>query len=123
METKHVLVIQSRATGRFLLKETNDVWDFSVQMEWDREKAMLFALLHDASALFGWEDIEDYTVDYVGTYDVGLVFHVMIDDEPQATDDQSQWFALFDFPEPFNSATDSLFDSDEFMSRIVSPAY
>lgn len=118
----HILVIQSRKTGRFLLRENNGVWNFAIALPFDDQKGMLFELLKEGNLAMGQApDWDNYSIDFLDNFPNGTVFHGIVNDETLAPGSKDAWFPLFDFPENFDALSDTLFESQEFIERIISP--
>lgn len=124
MTENYHLILQSHTTGRILLRKTKDVWGFAVQTTWDPDVGMLFKSLRKANATMGLAyDNDEFCVEYIGEYHGQVFFHLIVDGEPLAAGEDAEWHALFDFPEPFDSNTNPLFEGEVFLEKIVAPTY
>jgi len=118
---KHnVMIIQSRTTGRFLLRQENNSWGFPSNMPNDYEKPIVYLAMDDCGTALG-QDVQDneWVLDYIED-PVHQIFHVWVSDEPMGQGSYA-WHSLFDFPEATDSMVAYMVNNQQFLERSLCP--
>jgi len=117
---KHITVIQSTTTGRFLLKQEEGVWTFPHVVDVTADRALLFESLHECQNLTG-QDGEELLMDWL-SHPTHQLFFATISGEPLASQEGS-WFALYDFPEPLSKIVVDICRFNAFLLKSSRPEY
>lgn len=115
--SKNIMVVQSRTTGRFLLKENNGVWTWPSVVENDPAQAVVYNALSELMLTMGQQDSDDWLLDYVGM-PWHQLFHVWVTGEPQDVIPVG-WFHLFDFPEVVDPIVDMVLNQEAMLARAI----
>lgn len=123
MVAMNVMVIQSRQTGRFLLKKTDDVWSFPSVVVNDYQQPVVYLAMEDVGEALG-QDVEEnsWLLDFIADPDHQL-FHVWVDGEPKGPTitDRLEWCSLFLFPEKTDPLVSKIFSNRILLEKSITP--
>lgn len=120
MNRHNVMVVQSRTTGRFLLKKVDDVWTFPSVIELDPSKSIVYMAMDDCGDALG-QNVEENTwvLDYVPD-GFHQLFHVWVSDEPLGNG-ELEWCSLFMFPETTSEMVCRVMGNRLFLENSLHP--
>lgn len=123
MAGMNVMVVQSRQTGRFLLKKTDDVWSFPSVVVNDFAQPVVYMAMDELGEALG-QDVEEnsWLLDFVPDTE-HQVFHVWVDGEPMGPTilDRLEWCSLLLFPENTDPIVSKMFNNRTMLEKIIAP--
>ena len=123
MIAMNVMVIQSRQTGRFLLKKTDEVWSFPSVVVNDYQQPVVYLAMEDVGEALG-QDVEEngWLLDFIADNDHQL-FHVWVDGEPKGPNiaDRLEWCSLFLFPEKTDPIVSKILSNRILLEKSLTP--
>jgi hypothetical protein len=116
---KHIAVVQSFHTGRFLLTEREGVWEWPRVADIDENSAMLFDSMNLITDITGIES-GDMVLDYFRGPKKHQIFYFNLQGEPAVPGDAC-WFSLYDFPEKVSCFVEEVSDFSKFIEKSIEP--
>jgi len=114
------MVVQSRATGRFLLKCVDGEWMFPSILDYDHDQPIVYLAMEElARILDGDAEENDWMLEFIAD-DRHQIFHLWVDGEPSG-EGQLEWCSLFMFPEKTASIVSEVFSNHILLEKSLDP--
>lgn len=117
---KVIVVIQSRTTGRFLLKKDGLKWTFPSVADNDRERPVVHEAMERCAKATGMVPENDTWVVEMIDDPIHLIFHMWLDGEPTGVG-ELEWCSMFMFPEELASITEEVMSNTMLIERALTP--
>lgn len=117
---KNIMIVQSRTTGRFLLKCVDNLWTFPSVIDNDPEKTIVYMAMGDCSKALGQpDDDNNWMLEFIAD-NYNQIFHIWVDDEPMGKG-ELEWCHLFMMPENLDPIVGKVFSNQILLDKSTSP--
>jgi len=117
------VVVQSSKTGRFLLHQKDELWQFTVH-DCVEEFSPLRDMIEKMKLILNNNRVDDLTFTYIMTKQSNFhLYHVWVPGEPLGKNvcTPYEWRSLFNFPADLHYTVDWAVQSGHFMETILRP--